>query len=189
MLDPAHIGPIVDYIWHQKYEDGLVFVERGVAENRGPAQPNFSMKGRTVRTLLEQVQRWHHGLGKRNTGLNLDWPKSATPDFEFVEGSAERKNMRIWRIFELLSSKELIEEGRQMKHCVATYAQSCHRGDCSIWSMTLQTKDETQKIVTIEVRPVQMMIRQVRGKLNRLPDPKEREIIQRWAAKEKLSFP
>lgn len=189
MLDTVHIGPIVDYIWNQKYEDVMVFVERGVVENRGPAQPNFTMKGRTVNSLLQQVDRWHQGLGKRKAGIDLAWLKSPVLDFEFIEGTAERKNMRIWRIDELLSSQELIDEGRKMRHCVATYAQSCHHGSCGIWSMTLQTKEGIQKVLTIEVRLPSKTIRQVRGKMNRLPDAKEREIIQRWAAKEKLDYP
>lgn len=188
MLDTVHVGPIVDYIFHQKYEPVWEFVERGVARNRGPAQPNFSMKGRTVDTLLAQVERWHARLGKVKSGKTLQWMKSKVPDFQFVEGSKENKNMRIWNIYELLSSKELADEGRQLKHCVATYAQSCNHGACSIWSMTLQTKDATRKVLTIEVRLAQMAIRQVRGKLNRMPEPKEREIIQRWAAQAGLSY-
>lgn len=188
MLDTVHIGPIVDYIWNQKYEDVIEFVERGVAVNQGPAQPNFSMKGRNVNTLLAQVERWHTGLNKRKAGWNLQWPKSAVRDFEFVEGSAENRNMRIWKIRELLSSAELNDEGRQMRHCVATYAQSCHRGACGIWSMSVKTKDGVEKVLTIEVQLSQKAIRQVRGKMNRLPQAKEREIIQRWAAQAGLSY-
>lgn len=188
MLDTVHVGPIIDYIWNQKYEDVIEFVERGVAVNRGPAQPNFSMKGRTVNALLQQVERWHHGLGKRKAGLSLNWPKSSVRDFEFTEGSAENRNMRIWKIRELLSSSELIDEGRQMKHCVATYSQSCSRGVCGIWSVTLQTKEGVEKVLTVEVQLKQKEIRQVRGKMNRLAQPKEREIIQRWAAQSGLTY-
>jgi hypothetical protein len=188
MLDTAHIGPIVDYIWNQKYEEVLEFVERGVVGRRGPAQPNFSMKGRTVTALLEQVDRWHHGLGKRKAGVDLSWAKSAVADFEFIEGSAEHKNMRIWKIRELLSSAELIDEGRKMRHCVATYAMSCQRGDCGIWSMTVQTKEGIERVLTIEVRLATTTIRQVRGRCNRFPDSKEREIIHRWASKAGLTY-
>ncbi|MGH9550711.1 MAG: hypothetical protein ACRD3W_15125, partial [Terriglobales bacterium] len=68
-------------------------------------------------------------------------------------------------------------------------AQSCQRGDCGIWSMTLHTKDGVAKVVTIEVRLGQRkQIRQVRGKLNRMPTAKEREVIQRWAAQAGLTY-
>ncbi len=186
MLDPACIGPIIDYIWNQKYENVLVFTAPGVVENRGPAQPNFSMKGRSVQSLMAQVERWHLGLGKRKAGLDLQWNKSAISNFEFIEGTPQSRNMKIWRIFELLSSKELVAESRQMKHCVSTYAQSCYRGDSTIWSMTLQTAEETRKVLTIEVTPRVMHIRQVRGLMNRLPNQNENQIIGRWAIKEGL---
>ena len=96
--------------------------------------------------------------------------------------------MRLWKIYELLSSKELMDEGGQMKHCVWSYAQSCHRGECRIFSITVQTADGIEKMLTIEVRLASMSIRQVRGKLNRLPEPKEREIVQRWATKYGLTY-
>ena len=64
MLDVSHVHPIIDYIWHQKYENRRVFVERGVAREIGPAQPNFSMRGRTPETLLRHVDEWHGELGR-----------------------------------------------------------------------------------------------------------------------------
>lgn len=62
MLDAAWINPIIDYIWSQKYEDQFVFVRKGVAENRGPAQPNFTMQGRTADTLMRHVEQWHDNV-------------------------------------------------------------------------------------------------------------------------------
>lgn len=188
MLDTAQVGPIIDYIWNQKYEDVTEFVERGVAVNRGPAQPNYSMKGRTAMSLLHAVERWHRDVNNRKASGALLWAKSGVGNLDFVEGSADSKNMKLWRISELLSSAELAAEGSDMRHCVATYAQSCHSGHCGIWSMTLRTHAGTERVVTIEVQLRTRVIRQVRGKLNRLPTAKEREIIQRWAAKEGLDL-
>lgn len=188
MMDPVHVGPIVDYIWNQKYENVIAFVERGIATNLGPAQPNFSMKGRTVESLISQVERWHNRLGKQKAGVDLKWARSSIANFEFIEGTAEKRNMRIWRIFELLTSNELNEEGRQMRHCVGSYAQSCYQGRCSIWAMTLQNQGGSSKMLTIEVRLNPKSIRQVRGKMNRMPDAKEREVIQRWATREGLAY-
>jgi hypothetical protein len=55
-----------------------------------------------------------------------------------------------------------------MKHCVATYASSCARGHCSIWTMEVESMDGITKAVTIEVRNSALLICQVRGKANRL---------------------
>ena len=184
MLDVRHVNPIVDYIWHQKYENRRVFVERGIAREIEPAQPNFSMRRRTPETLLRQVEEWHHHLGKQEKGRDLDWHRSQIGEFYFMEGSEQLHNMKFWSIRELLSSDELIDEGRALQHCVQTYTRSCHTGRTSIWTMEIEDENGRRKILTIEVSPRQKVIRQVRGKQNRLPTPKEKTLLERWAAQE-----
>lgn len=123
MLDTAQYQPIVDYIWNQKYEHQEVFVARGVLEETGPPQPGFSMGGRTPGTLLRQVEEWHERLGRSRKGGLLQWPSSGIPDFQLVEGDRDSRSMRIWRIIELLTSRELEQEGRSLDHCVATWIE------------------------------------------------------------------
>lgn len=188
MLDPAQIGPIIDYIWNQKYENRLAFVDAGVAEELGPEQPNFSMRGRTVDSLLKAVEAWHRRLGKEIKGGNLQWTESGVGEFTSVEGDRDSHNMRVWRIRELLSSRELIAEGRQMRHCVASYASSCQRGVCSIWGLSVETETGIEKLITIELNNQSKEIRQIRGRLNRLATEKEKEIVRRWAAKAGLTL-
>jgi hypothetical protein len=188
MLDMAQVNPIVDYIWNQKFANRRIFVERGVAQEQPPEQPNFSMKGRTVESLLKEVEAWHRRLGKEVKGGKLQWEKSPIRDFEFIEGNRDSKNMRIWSIKELVSSNELVAEGRVLKHCVASYAQSCGRGASSIWTMDFQTEDGTEKLLTIEVANQAKLIKQIRGRLNRLATEKEKNIILRWAEKENLKI-
>ena len=188
MLDVNHVNPIVDYIWNQRYENRHVFVERGVAREIGPAQPNFSMSGRTPETLLRQVEEWHGHLGRESKGRELEWHRSQIGEFHILEGSEASRNMKIWSIRELLSSDELIDEGRALRHCVSTYARSCHTGRSSIWSMEIEDENGRRKILTIEVAPREKVIRQVRGRRNRLPTPREKELLQRWAAQEGLQL-
>src|SRR5262249_49909715 len=64
MLDLAHVGPIVDYIEEQRFVSQSVLVAPGVVERGGPAQPNFTMKGRTPTSLLRQVEAWDRTLAK-----------------------------------------------------------------------------------------------------------------------------
>jgi PcfJ-like protein len=185
MLDLLQIGPIVDYIWSQKYENQRIFAGRGVVEHRGPAQPNFSMAGRTVETLLAQVDRWHRQLGKEKKGGDQQWEHSGYKDFEFQEGSNESQNVKFWRITELLSSNELISEGRAMHHCVASYAGSCASGKSMIWSLTRQDHTGRFRHLTIEVTG--KGIHQIRGLNNRSATEKEMQILKRWAGAEGLS--
>ncbi len=188
MLDVSHVHPIIDYIWHQRYENRRVFVERGVAREMGPAQPNFSMRGRTPETLLRQVEEWHGELGRESKGRELEWHGSGIGDFHRLEGSEASRNMKFWSIRELLSSEELIDEGRALQHCVSSYARSCHTGRSSIWSLEIEDENGCRKILTIEVAPRQKVIRQVRGRRNRLPTPGEKVLLRRWAAQEGLQI-
>ena len=186
MLDVSHANPIIDYIWHQKYQNRRVFIEQGVAREIGPAQPNFSMRRRTPETLLGQVEAWHGELGREAKSGELEWFGSEIGKFHTLEGSEAARNMKFWSIRELLSSDELIDEGRALGHCVSTYARSCHTGRSSIWSLEIEDENGRRKILTIEVAPQAKLIRQVRGKRNRSATPKEKDLLGRWAEQEGL---
>jgi len=187
MLDLAQVGPIVDYIWDQKFVRRRRVLIGGIAEVE-PDQPNFSMTGRSVDTLMAQVDRWHRQLGKEKKGGDLSWDHWPVADFELVEGSAKNKNQKIWRITQLLTSKELSDEGRAMRHCVASYGHSCSRGTCSIWSMTLEQHTGEERRVTIELGKNPLRVYQVRGKNNRLIESAEKRILAMWIAKERISL-
>ena len=188
MLDVSHVHPIIDYIWNQKFENQRVFVERGVVEEHDPPQPNFSMKGRTPKTLLHQVNEWHRQLGRETRGGDFEWMRSEIGEFHLREGSEKKRNLRYWYIRELLSTKELIHEGRKLQHCVRSYAKSCYTGKTSIWTMESEDENGRQKTLTIEVSQRENLIRQVRGKRNRLPTEREKYILMQWARYEKLEI-
>jgi len=141
MLDPVQINPIIDYIWNQRYENQIVFCDPGVAEQMGPEQPNFSMKGRTVISLLKAVDSWHKRLGRERKGGNLQWHTSGIKPATYIEGTKQTQDMKVWRIRELLSSNELIGEGRNMRHCVASYANSCSNGICSLTNQLVAAQE------------------------------------------------
>ncbi len=188
MLDVSHVHPIIDYIWNQKFENQRVFVERGVVEEHDPPQPNFSMNGRTPNTLLRQVNEWHRQLGKATRGGHYEWPQSEISEFHFRVGSEKKGNLKYWHIRELLSTDELIYESRKMKHCVSSYARSCYSGKKSIWTVESEDGNGRHKALTVEISRPENLIRQVRGKRNRLPTLREKFLLERWAAEEKLEI-
>jgi hypothetical protein len=188
MLDVSHVHPIIDYIWNQKFENQRVFVARGVVEEHDPPQPNFSMKGRTPKTLLHQVNDWHRQLGRETRGGDFEWMRSEIGEFHLREGSEKKGNLKYWYIRELLSTDELIHEGRKLHHCVRSYAKSCYTGKTSIWTMESEDENGRHKALTIEISQRENLIRQVRGKRNRLPTEKEKYILTQWATYEKLEI-
>lgn len=184
-LDRVHVGPIVDYLHNQRYEARDVFVAPGVRAQLPPPQPNLSMKGRSLDALLRQVDRWHRALARGGPGANLRWDRCAIGEFELETGVRER-NLRVWRIRELLSAAELRHEGTVMRHCVASYARSCAERRISIWTMELWGFEGTHKRQTIEVRD--RVIVQCRGRFNASPNTVERQILARWASQEGLQL-
>lgn len=188
MLDTLHFNPIIDFIWHHKFEPQVIFIEAGVAEERPPLHPNFSMAGRNVDTLLTRIEKWHERLGRDSQNASLTWKKSDIGNWSFTEGDKESKNMKIWRITELLSNKQLAAEGRAMVHCVASYAQSCHAQTTSIWSLTCQSGGDVERIITVELSLQAKTIVQARGKRNRKATEEEKAILKRWCEQNDLKL-
>lgn len=181
MLDRSHVGPIVDYLHNERFVRQTLYVAPGHREDLAPPQPDLTMKGRTPEAMIRRVHEWHRTLASDNLHQVRQWQPHGIEEFEFVEGSERGDNLRIWTIRELLSSKALIAEGRQLRHCVATYASSCARGRCSIWTVEVESTDGRSKLLTIEVRKGVQLICQIRGKGNRPANEKEKRIIRRWA--------
>ena len=187
MLDRAHLGPMIDYIASQKFEGQRVWTQEGVYEWQNPPQPNFSMKGRTAEALLRQVAEWHGELSKDKKERYVQWdPREDINPLDRQEGTAEKKNMKVWAIKEITNNKILRQEGRAMRHCVASYVGSCTSGRCSIWSMTVENMGGLERCVTIEVDNRSKTIVQVRGKNNRLPTQQEKRIVGLWCTENGL---
>jgi len=187
-LDLVHVGPIVDFLQAQKFATTERVSADGVFGQQPPPQPDYSMKGRTVASILRQVEEWHQQLGQDVSQPDLSWDRSRFREFRLVEGSEALQNMRVWTITELLSSRELFLEGQAMGHCVATYAIQCAKKQTSIWSMHLENRQGRHRVVTIEVDLAKRTICQARRKCNRLPQAVEKEVIARWAAQENLKM-
>lgn len=186
MFDPAQVGPLIDYIHRQKFERSEMVGNAGQTEYRA-LNPDFSMKGRTAATLLRQMQEWHVQLRKEPERPQLQWPTSGFGSFDWTEGAWASNSHRRWTIIELLSRKELYDEGRVMRHCVASYDNSCKFGGTSIWSLGVQRNlGRRKRVLTIEVANRMKSICQIRGKANRFPGQKELEVVRRWASLESL---
>jgi hypothetical protein len=188
MFDYEQLGAIFDYIQSQKFGQNYtnhLYQEnghRGVAVQ--PAQPNFEMKGRTADNLLRQTLAWHNELNKTSRRF-LAWKKSTIRDFVFTEGTAH--NEQTYCFVELLNTKALFEEGNAMKHCVASYDQSCVNGRSAIFSLSIANSSQDLRLATIEVNLQNNQIVQLKGKLNTAVGVKVMEMVSRWATMENLS--
>ena len=186
MLDPAQVGPLIDYICHCKFEPHGSDVGACVEPRTGCS--DFTMKGRTPTALIRQMRAWHARLRKEPEEVQLEWAASDTRPFDWTEGVLASNDLRHWTIMELLCRRDLFHEGQVMRHCVASYSTSCALGGTSIWSMGVERNlGPRKRVLTIELTSASKKICQVRGKANRLPSQKEMNIVRRWACQEKLA--
>lgn len=187
MFDYSHVAPVIDYLQNQKYTNRNV-IANGILRQEGPAQPGLSMKKRDPEALLRQVEEWHTQLGREKKAGNFNWTHSSIPDFEMWEGQENSKSRRLWTIRELCSSNALKDEGRIMRHCVASYAHSCNSGNCSIWTLEKTSNSGKEKLLTLEVSTRSKQIVQARGKFNAKATAQEMNIIHRWTIVSGLSI-
>jgi hypothetical protein len=179
MLDPHQVGPIVDWVRNQRFVGEPQRIVDGVARGGGIPQPNLRMKGRTVESVLRQVDRWHRELNRSGIKGALTWPTCGIPGYERIEGT--EGSQRIVRIDEIVTSAELQQEGRALRHCVASYSRTCARGAVAIFSLKLDSGAGFDRRLTIEVNLRSKRVIQARGRFNALPQPIEERCLRNWA--------
>ena len=185
MLDPRQIAPVTDYLQNQRFEPVEVELAPGEWRQEPPAQPGLSLRGRTVVTLLRQVDEWHKSLGKLAAMPGGQYAKAD------IEGySVEREGpsgKRLWVIRQLRSAKDLQIESDELRHCVASYHWSCAKGHCTIWNLSVtEPNGKPERRQTIEVDTSRQIV-QCRGLANRDPTTEEWGIVNRWAGERDLS--
>ena len=201
LLDISRIGPLVDYLRYERYSP-----RRANDRNRLPT--NFTMKGRTAAAFLARMEVWHRQTQTQRVPLgSLErWEPCGINGYSCEEALQDRKVL--WTIEEITSAKGLIEEGRDMSHCVGSYAWSCSHGSVSIWSLKHYpcAQDDFFRVMTIAINR-DGVVSEVRGRRNALPGNKQdsfggrlsrREadlldwgylVFKQWVARERLTLP
>ena len=186
MLDPRQVGPIIDYLQNQKFVGHEVEGAPGEWQREPPPQPGLSMQGRTVTTLLRQVEDWHSALGRLRNLPNAPYQRPAFDGF-----SAERQGPKgtvRWKIRQLLNARDLQMESEALSHCVSSYHWSCADGDCTIWSLSAEFgPQKIERRQTIEVDQNRTII-QCRGLANRDATSEEWAIVKAWAKEANLGL-
>lgn len=178
---------IVQFIHDQKFrpaKEAWRPCEWKVGAGNEPLQPDFTLQGRSLRSLRRHRAHWKTQLAgivelprlQRRAG----WEQSGISPLTIKRGD------ETWSIVELLSREELSVEGGIMRHCIATYTSSCKRQHSSIWSMRVRRGEKMKRVLTIQVIPSKKMIWEAVGKSNQSPHPRAREFLEMWAQQEGL---
>jgi hypothetical protein len=168
--DNAQIAPLIDYIGEMRRRSR-----------------RYSMKGRTVKSLIRGMEAWHRELSRASgVGHAVYRPAGFKPgSWTFkTKGDDGVLKHTTWTVTEVLSTAELAAEGRSMSHCVLMYARSVASGRTSIWSLRCDGIRRTTVRVSKEAKAVV----EARGKCNRRPTPAEMNKINRWAQMNGLSL-
>ncbi len=88
---------------------------------------------------------------------------------------------RTARIDEILTSADLQQEGRTMRHCVASYVRRCAGGSCAIFSLRVDNGAGFDRRLTIEVDVRSKGVVQARGRFNALPGLLDSRYLRNWA--------
>ncbi|WP_310395509.1 PcfJ domain-containing protein [Hymenobacter sp.] len=170
MVDPRQFGPVCDWI-HQK---------RSVGIGPEPPQPGFSLRGRSMASVVAQTDAWHRSLAQLRRHAGSSWPLDTAWEGLPVPGFTGGDEGRV-RIAQLTTFGQLVEEGRTLQHCVASYMDSCRRGRCGIFSLAF----DGRPVVTLEVSPERVVV-QARGRHNRAMAADERFWVNRWLGEARL---
>lgn len=164
MFNHSKIGELTDYVREMKRADA-----------------GYHLKGRTLQSLLRQSDEWH----KRSShSATLQYWRSCG-----IDGYRHEKHDGDIVVEELVSSKELVNEGKAMKHCVASYAYLCVKGRIAIYSFRKYMSGTMLEVLaTIEVNLSLRRIVQAKGKMNKPISNDVRKCMDLWANKMELSI-
>ena len=154
----------------------------------------FSCSGRTMTSIRALANEWHGKIQRENAARDVfksnrikeaHWKGLAISNFLFENDDD------VWTITQLCNVNALINEGRTMRHCVASYAQQCSQGVVAIFHVSGRKRDSASlsfNHATVEVRAASHSIVQIKGRYNSRIDKITERIIRRWAQSNHLKM-
>jgi hypothetical protein len=158
--------------------------------------PLFSFSGRTMASVTGLANEWHAEIQREQEAMRLlaraaqtrrtgnspyspliakRWKGIDVPSFKY------EANECIWTVTQLFTAEDLLNEGRKMKNCVASYSYRCASGDCAIFNVScFKDTRMTESKATLEVLHDRTLV-QAKGKCNAMVSPIAMNVITRWA--------
>jgi hypothetical protein len=183
-FDSGILGDISDFILAKIQEH---------RESRGRAEM-FSLSGRTIVSVAALVNEWHRELQRRREPLNARmrprdgngsekpvnadrWPGLGIVNVQYPQDGVA------WIVSELRTAQALVNEGRKMRNCAASYAYRCALGECSIFNVSRwhEANQLADSIATLEVNMKDRTLVQAKGKYNSRVTGAMMNVITRWA--------
>jgi hypothetical protein len=189
------LGDLCDFLLEMMSENKKLHGKPGI----------FSFSGRTITSVIALANEWHEQLRRedevervqRGVYLQDRWQNRKNgklPDTSKWNGMGLAQYRYVtdeytWTITELKTAQDLLNEGRKMKNCVASYAYSCASGDSAIFTVgrVYPASQFIEKVATLEVYQAKRTLVQAKGKCNTAITPKTMNIATRWAAANRIT--
>lgn len=148
--------------------------------------PAFCLSGRTAASVRRLSDAWHRRFRQPNFGDDTQTGRRHTSWQEAFADWEQRFGSVLVRAVELTTGRALMEEGAHQGHCVGGYAAACRANRSRIVSLRWFEGDEEITRLTVEIRPSDRRVVQIRGRFNRRPAPEEKEVVRLWADRHDL---
>lgn len=132
-------------------------------------------------TLYSSYLKQTHDITSRNYQIKVESEKEEIFSGRYKDFKPYKTNEYI--IIAPKETKDLQEEGSRLNHCVASYIKRVIDGQCLIYFLRKQDKQE-ESLITLEVKDNAIV--QVRGSHNRKPSDEERKALEQFAKDRKL---
>jgi len=183
------LGDIADFVLSK-------IQEHKKSRGRGEA---FSFSGRTITSVIKMTNEWHEKVRQEAEAQRIQqearWrEENRTQVKQKAIDTSHWKGLGIaqfrydteecvWTVTELKTAQDLVNEGRKMKNCVASYAYNCAAGNSTIFSVEriYPASQLIGKAATLEVNPANRNLVQAKGTCNSTLPPKVMSVVIRWA--------
>ena len=132
-------------------------------------------------TLYSSYLKQTHDITSRNYQIKVESEKEEIFSDRYKDFKPYKTENYI--VIAPKETKDLQEEGSRLNHCVASYIKRVIDGQCLIYFLRKQDKQE-ESLITLEVKDNAIV--QVKGSHNRKPSEEERKALEQFAKDRKL---
>lgn len=173
------LSKLINYVVNETINQGYTSIRNFLNELRDYLSMCKSLGVKP--TLYSSYLKQTHDITSRNYQIKVESEKE-----EIFSG--RYKDFKPYKTDEYIviapkETKDLQEEGSRLNHCVASYIKRVIDGQCLIYFLRKQDKQE-ESLITLEVKDNAIV--QVRGSHNRKPSDEERKALEQFAKDRKL---
>ncbi len=173
------LSKLINYVVNETINQGYTSIRSFLCELRD----YISMcKGLGVKpTLYSSYLKQTHDITSRNYQIKVESEKEEIFASRYKDFKPYKTDDYI--VIAPKETKDLQEEGSRLNHCVASYIKRVIDGQCLIYFLRKQDKQE-ESLITLEVKDSAIV--QVKGSHNRRPSDEERKALEEFAKDRKL---